>query len=246
MTDSLPTPIAPSEIDTHGHDINAYDWVPVLKKRRSDGWSPQKQREFIEALADTGSVSDAARSVRVSTTSCYRLRRAPGAEGFAAAWDAALEEASKRLVDIAFDRAFNGTYEPIINQNGNNVGARIRYSDRLLMFLLRAHRPDRYDFNRPAGLRKSLAAAAASNPVSEAIKLLDPVQPPEPHRLMEPLQLEDALLCADILDGKLPAWRRDPEERRLPLPTEDDLEFEAELEAIKHRTHYNPAPDDDD
>src|SRR3546814_20312115 len=54
-------------------------------------------------------VTHAARAAGKSTASCYRLRRAAGAEDFAAAWDSAVDEASKRLIDIAFDRAVNGT-----------------------------------------------------------------------------------------------------------------------------------------
>src|SRR3546814_250381 len=53
-------------LDDHGHDPAAYDWVPVLKKRRKDGWSPDKTRAFIEALADSGSVATPARSVGLS------------------------------------------------------------------------------------------------------------------------------------------------------------------------------------
>jgi hypothetical protein len=45
----------------------------------------------------------------------FRMRRESGSTGFAAAWDAALVEASRRLVDIAFDRAVNGTLQAIID-----------------------------------------------------------------------------------------------------------------------------------
>ncbi len=90
----------------------AYDWVPVLRKRRADGWSPQKQRDFVEALADTGLVEESARVVGMSVASCYRLRRAPGAESFARAWDAALDFGALRLKDIAMDRAMTGQLVP--------------------------------------------------------------------------------------------------------------------------------------
>src|SRR3546814_12131281 len=83
--------------------------VPVLKKRRKDGWSPDKQRAFIEALADSGSVATAAQSVGMSESSAYRLRRAPGAEAFDRAWGAAIDAAAKKLLDAAFERALVGT-----------------------------------------------------------------------------------------------------------------------------------------
>src|SRR3546814_15381884 len=75
-----PKPEPIPALDAHGHDPAAYEWVPVLRKRRKDGWSPDKQRAFIEVLADTGSVATAAQRVGMSESSAYRLRRSPGAE----------------------------------------------------------------------------------------------------------------------------------------------------------------------
>lgn len=87
-----PVPVAPSPppsasptLDAHGHDPEAYDWVPVPRRRRVDGWSPEKQRLFIGALADTGSVRSAADFSGMSVQSAYRLRRAPEGRAFAAA-----------------------------------------------------------------------------------------------------------------------------------------------------------------
>ena len=36
------------------------DFTPVPRKYRHDGWTTERQRAFIAALADTGSVSRAA------------------------------------------------------------------------------------------------------------------------------------------------------------------------------------------
>jgi len=38
------------------HDPATFEWVSGLKKRRKDGWSPDKQRAFIEALGITVTV----------------------------------------------------------------------------------------------------------------------------------------------------------------------------------------------
>ncbi|WOF44188.1 hypothetical protein KNJ79_04450 [Sphingopyxis indica] len=62
-------PAATPALDAHGRDPAAYDWVPVLRKRRKDGWSPDKQRAFIEVLADTRSVATAAQRVDMSESS---------------------------------------------------------------------------------------------------------------------------------------------------------------------------------
>ena len=63
---------------------------PVPIRTRSDGWTPVRQAEFVGVLAETGSVSAAAEFVGMARETAYRLRRKPGAEEFAAAWDAAL------------------------------------------------------------------------------------------------------------------------------------------------------------
>ena len=156
MSHIIPSPTPESTptaaLDAHGHDPAAYHWVPVLKKRRHDGWSPDKQRAFVEALADSGSVATAAQRVGMSESSAYRLRRSPGAEAFDRAWSAAIDAASKKLLDAAFERAIVGSEEPVFDREGNRVGRRLRQSDRLLMFLLRAYGPDRF--------RESAAAPA--------------------------------------------------------------------------------------
>ena len=133
-----------SALDAHGHDPADYDWVPVLRKPRADGWSPQRQQAFIGALADSGSVMTAARQVGMSASTAYRLRRSPDGAAFAAAWDVAMQQAAHALVDAAFERAINGSDEPVFDRDGNRVGRRFRQSDGLMMFLLRKHFPERY------------------------------------------------------------------------------------------------------
>ncbi|HEX8224761.1 MAG TPA: hypothetical protein VF605_13165 [Allosphingosinicella sp.] len=60
---------------------------PASGRARRDGWTPERQRAFIAALARSGCVGGAAREAGMSRESAYRLRRRRGAEGFAAAWD---------------------------------------------------------------------------------------------------------------------------------------------------------------
>ena len=56
-----------------GYDPAEYRWVPVRRRPRYDGWTEEKQRRFIEMLADTGLVSAAAKAVGVE----YDLRERP-------------------------------------------------------------------------------------------------------------------------------------------------------------------------
>jgi len=218
--------------DAHGFDLSAFKWVPVLRKPRADGWTPQRQVDFIAALADTGCVEHAARAVGMSERSCYRLRRAPGAENFAAAWDAALQQAARGLLDLAFDRAIHGSDEPVFNPEGRRVGRRMRQNDRLLMFLLRAYMPERFRHAHRDTRLPGEALPAAEPPVGEAMRRLEPVAPTEPHRLMPPDELEDALLVADLGTGELPHWLRGRGDAEPPPPP--DPVFEAALEAAKH------------
>ncbi|MCA0904572.1 hypothetical protein [Qipengyuania aquimaris] len=124
--------------------VHLPDFTPVPRQRdRSNGWKPHVQRAFIEALADTGSVASACRAVNRSTHGAYSLRRQPGAEEFAAAWEAALDFGMKRIEDVAMDRALNGVEVPVYSY-GQLVGTRISYNDRLLMFMLRNRAPERF------------------------------------------------------------------------------------------------------
>ena len=197
-----------ADLDAHGFNPADYKWVPVLRRPRADGWTPQRQVDFIAALADCGCVEQAAREVGMSVKSCYRLRRAPGAENFAAAWDAALAQAARRLVDLAFERAINGSEEPVFDRDGNRVGRRMRHNDRLLMFLLRAYHPDRFRHAHHSTRFPDEQPPPAIEAVGEALRRLEPIPPEQPHLLMAPDELADELFMADALNGELPHWRR--------------------------------------
>ncbi|MDJ0977924.1 MAG: hypothetical protein QNI87_05250 [Erythrobacter sp.] len=120
------------------------DFAPVPRRcARHDGWTPERQRAFIEALADTGSVSAACKAVDMSTVGAYYLRRQPGAQSFREAWQKALDLGVERLEDVAMERGIHGVEEPFYVY-GNHVGTRTRYNDRLLMFLLRNRAPERF------------------------------------------------------------------------------------------------------
>lgn len=117
------------------------EFTPVPRKYRHDGWTPERQKAFISALADTGSVSRAAAMVNMAQTNCYTLRRAPGAESFRRAWEAALDFGVARLKDIAFERAIDGYLVPVFVA-GKLMGFRRRHNDALLMFCLRHYGQD--------------------------------------------------------------------------------------------------------
>ena len=78
----------------------------------------------------------------MSPSSAYALRRRADARAFREAWDVALEYAYHRLSEAAFGRAMNGVATPVFFQ-GEQIGERRRYDERLTQFLLR-HRDIRY------------------------------------------------------------------------------------------------------
>jgi len=143
-----PVPITPDMLE------GAPDFAPAPRgATRYDGWTPDRQRAFVRALAETGCVTRACAWVGMSNVGAYQLRKAPGAEAFARAWDAALAVGVERLADIAYERAVYGVPVPVFHQ-GEQVGERRRYNDRLLMWVMRHSDRERYD-DAPQGHRVS-------------------------------------------------------------------------------------------
>ncbi len=116
--------------------------APALRLR-ADGWTPETQQAFIESLAQSGCVRQAAASVNRAVSGLYRLRAREDAHAFRAAWDAALGLAYTRLHEIAMDRIRNGLEQRTFDSDGNMIARKIVHNDRLLMFLLDHSRPDR-------------------------------------------------------------------------------------------------------
>lgn len=102
---------------------------------------PAKQRAFIAALGSHGCVSAAAASVGMSKAGAYALRGAAGGEGFAAAWDAALDPGIGTLRAIAFERAVDGVAVPVVHRY-EQVGERRWFDNRLLASHDRRYRAD--------------------------------------------------------------------------------------------------------
>lgn len=76
-------------------------FYPVPTRTRRDGWTVERQADFLGMLAETGSVIGACEAVGMSRKSAYRLRSLPGAESFAAGWDAALGDEVRKVTPPA-------------------------------------------------------------------------------------------------------------------------------------------------
>lgn len=190
------------------YDPADYRWVPVRRRPRYDGWTEEKQRRFIETLADTGLVNVAAKAVGMNRASAYQLRRAAHGAAFARAWDAARHHASGLIEDIAFERAIEGTEQEILNNDGEVISTRLVHDNRLLKYLLSHLKPERYGHGaRPA----AIAAGAAPVPEAEialadSLRAMEPVLPAPPEKLLDPETLDAELALADVADGVLPRF----------------------------------------
>ena len=165
-----------------------FDPVPV--RRRHDGWAPDKQIAFIEALAESGCVDEACKRVGMGRASAYALRARGDAIAFRLAWDAALDHAIRALTDAAFSRALHGVARPVYFQ-GEQVGERRYYDERLTMFLLRYRDPARYG----AWLDRTIAQRPRDHEAQLLGQLLD--------RLAEEAWADD--LCQPRPDKPYPA-----------------------------------------
>lgn len=111
-------------------DPIAFTPVPSTSTRH-DGWTAERQRAFVAALAQHGGVAQAARMVGMTPQTANRLRRRPGAADFARAWDLALAIGRQRAWEEAVRRGTEGHVTPV-TRNGRVIGQRRRLDNRLL------------------------------------------------------------------------------------------------------------------
>ena len=84
-------------------------FTPVaLDRVRHDGWTPERQRLFLVALAALGTVDAAAQAVGMSRISAYNLKKRADAGSFADEWDRALGFGRGMMFDYAMERAIYG------------------------------------------------------------------------------------------------------------------------------------------
>ncbi len=124
---------APLPAERPAFDPPSFD--PISFRARLDGWTPDRQRAFIEELADCGIVREAAARVGMSPHSAWALRRRAEGTAFGFAFEAALQAGARRLESVAFERAVEGVARPVFYQ-GQKVGEQRVYDNRLLLSLI--------------------------------------------------------------------------------------------------------------
>ncbi|MFC0587945.1 hypothetical protein ACFFF7_00800 [Novosphingobium aquiterrae] len=131
---------------------------------RRNSITPDKQRMFIATLAASGIVSQAARRIGKSLEALYKLRHRPGAEDFAAAWDAAAERGLTRLEDCALELAIAGEELPIVSA-GKLLGTYRKHNFGHIRFVLSQRRAARW-----AAEGAATARLVPGHPVYERLK----------------------------------------------------------------------------
>lgn len=100
---------------------------------------------FLADLAKTGNITQSAESVGISRRLHYTWLEEDDDEGtYRAAYDRAIQAAADVLEAEAWRRGVDGVEEPVGWYRGEPGGKIRRYSDTLLIFLLKGIRPEKF------------------------------------------------------------------------------------------------------
>lgn len=154
--------------------------------------TPEKDAAFFAALAESGNVSKSAIAIGASRSIVYEWREAD--PEFAARWERAMKVSVLGMEDEAKRRAIEGVAEEIFDKDGNPSGTKTKYSDTLLIFLMKAHDP-KYRENSKLELSGPDGGAIELNDTSRAAKLATKVA-----QLQERAERAKAVLEAEDFD----------------------------------------------
>lgn len=121
-------------------------------------FTPEEKEVFLRELRAIPNVTRAARCIG-RTVSGLRAHRGLD-RAFAEAWDEAIEDGIDALEGEVHRRAFEGVDKPVTFQ-GEITDTYKEYSDNLAMFLLKAHRPDKYRERTDLNITNNADLAAA-------------------------------------------------------------------------------------
>lgn len=103
--------------------------------------SARHKKDFLVAFSQTGNVTDAAEQAGCARRTVYDWLARDDA--FRVSFAEAEQQALDRLEREALRRGVEGVDEPVY-QGGKKIGAIRKYSDTLLIFLLKGGRPSKY------------------------------------------------------------------------------------------------------
>lgn len=129
----------------------------------------QQKEHFTAHLAETGNVTSSAEAAGVARSVVYEWRKQD--KEFARKWEEALAIAVDSLTLEARRRALEGV-EEIRYFQGEPIGSIRKYSDQLLMFLLRAYDPKTFRLLRDHSKGKTRPAKEIREQIQEKIDRL--------------------------------------------------------------------------
>ena len=154
---------------------------------RSGGWTPFSRKLFLQVMAETGRVTTACDTCRLSKQSAYALRARDPV--FAAGWDAACELARMPLADALYEQALDGLTDTITRDDGRTV-TRHRIDSRLSIAVLNRldRRCDRAVAKRAIHLNAvrawdAFVAAIGDDDDAHARAILEPAKLSQPSQL---------------------------------------------------------------
>jgi len=121
------------------------------------------EAEFLANLEKTYNPAAAARKVKKTRHGVFKRREI--SPRFARAWDEIMEAVRDSLEASALEKAINGWLEPIYYK-GVPVGAKRVFSPGLTIFMLKCHRPERYNIKD-----NETAASATADDQARAVML---------------------------------------------------------------------------
>ena len=122
---------------------------------------------FLKELTRTGNVSAAVIKAKIGRQTAYDARASD--PHFSGLWIEAVAIADEMMEAEARRRAVEGTLRPVF-QGGKTVGKIREYSDTLLIFLLKAHKPEKYRDNS-----RVIVAGDPSSPIKHGLSFTDQI-----------------------------------------------------------------------
>ncbi len=136
-----------------------------MRRARKDGWTAERRTLFLDVLATTCNVAEAVRTVGMTVSSVYELRKRDAA--FFAQWEEALERAWGELEMWVMRQVMNGTERVETVREGEPETGKVKvtktiksYPLTVAMRLLLSHHGtvERYRAARAAELREGATA----------------------------------------------------------------------------------------
>ncbi len=173
-------------------------------------WTPALEREFVEGLAETGSVTEACKGVSMSRRAAYDRRRRGAGLAFRIGWDAAVLLSRDVVADELLDRALAGQWTE--TQRDKDTGVTRRFAqDRRLGLALLSRLDQMYDFMAHSGTFHQ-AAQIVSQDFEAFLDLM----------VADPARSASVTEVRDFLSEREDAWRENDQ-----LPCEDRVETKA-------------------